>query len=456
MKAVHCSWKDMYARRQALNGGGRGSQERYRQMLGCVSKSAIEEWKAVSDLIDALEGKVRISGDYPNFMPQHALCLTRSIRKKYGPAKDKDGDLLWDDDVTNEAVEWVEKCDENEWTVEEFKAELLRASKKTRRPGGGRKKKADPAQPGAPILADGQRFRIDQADCLQWFASLPADSIDLVFGSPPYQQARLYLEDGEDPGIARDPDEWVDWMVQVYKAALRCCTGLVAFVVEGQTTDYRWSATPALLMAALHESGIHLRKPAVYHRVGIPGSGGRDWLRNDYEFIVCATRGGALPWADNVAMGQPPKYKPGGDPSHRKKDGSRVNRKDDGDDYASTAERADQGPHRARQRSGGAYKPPEIANPGNVITCKVGGKNMGDDLCHQNEAPFPEHLAEFFVKSFCPPDGVVCDPFSGSGTVAKMALTYSRRFAGCDVRASQTELTSLRVAAELAAGRPPP
>ena len=55
-----------------------------------------------------------------------------------------------------------------------------------------------------------------------------------MFGSPPYEGARLYLEDGRDLGIARDTEAWVAWMVQVVKASLRVCRGLVAFVVEGQ------------------------------------------------------------------------------------------------------------------------------------------------------------------------------------------------------------------------------
>jgi hypothetical protein len=155
------------------------------------------------------------------------------------------------------------------------------------------------------------RYRVDQGNCLEWFAAQPDDSIDLVFGSPPYEDARLYLEDGSDLGIALDTDAWVAWMVDVYRAALRCCTGLVAFVVEGRTKDYRWSASPALLMAALHQQGIPIRKPPIYHRVGIPGSGGPDWLRNDYEFVVCATRGDRLPWSENTAMGVPCVYEPG-------------------------------------------------------------------------------------------------------------------------------------------------
>jgi DNA modification methylase len=69
---------------------------------------------------------------------------------------------------------------------------------------------------------------------------------------------------------------------------------------------------------------------------------------------------------------------------------------------------------------------------------------MGSRICHENEAPFPEFLAEFFVLSFCPPGGTVLDPFCGSGTTLAMALRHGRKAIGIDVRASQVELTKRR------------
>jgi hypothetical protein len=270
-------------------------------------------------------------------------------------------------------------------------------------------------------------------DCVALMNAMPAGSVDLVFGSPPYEDARTYGIDFKLKGQA-----WVDWMVDVFRASLHVSRGLVAFVVEGRTKNYQWTATPALLMADLHRAGVKLRKPPLYKRFGIFGSGGPDWLRNDYEFVICAAAG-KLPWSDNTACGHPPKCKPGGAPTHRLKDGSRK---------ATQAERKLMGPHRARRRAGLGYTPPELANPGNVIDCgAVGGGNMGDAICHENEAPFPEKLAEFFVKSFCPPGGVVLDPFSGSGTTAKVALTHGRSAVAMDVRESQIELTTRRCAA---------
>jgi len=253
-------------------------------------------------------------------------------------------------------------------------------------------------------------------DALEQLRDLPAQSVDLVFGSPPYEDARTYGIDFSLKG-----QDWVDWMVEVYKASLRVCKGLVAFVVAGRTRNFRWSCAPALLIADLHRAGICVREGPWYHRVGIPGSGGPDWLRHDIEFIVSATNGGRLPWSDNTVMGDVPKYGPGGDPTHRKKNGQREN--------------------------GKIYTPPKLANPGNLISCgSVGGGHLGDKIAHENEAPFPEALAEFMIRSFCPPNGVVCDPFAGSGTTAAVAVKTGRKYIAIDVRESQIELMRRRLA----------
>jgi DNA modification methylase len=285
---------------------------------------------------------------------------------------------------------------------------------------------------------------IVQADAVEFLRSQPPDSLDLVFFSPPYEQARLYLENGVNMGISRKTDAWVAWMVEVFQAAQAACKGLVAAVVAGQTRGYRWSAGPALLMAELHRAGLNLRNPPIFHRVGIPGSGGPDWLRSDYEWIVCTSRPGKLPWSDNTAMGHPPKWAPGGDMSHRVSDGTRVNQWGKTGTEAGINGSAPDGSKEIQH-----YNPPSLANPGNVIALKVGGGLMGgDEFASQNEAPFPEKLAEFFVLSFAPPSGLVCDPFSGSGTTPAVCKRHGRSFTGCDLRLSQVELGLKRLAQE--------
>lgn len=320
-------------------------------------------------------------------------------------------------------------------------------------------------------------------DCLDVMRSMATNSVDLVFCSPPYEAARTYGIDFKLNGQA-----WVDWAVERYIECVRISRGLVAWVVEGQTRQFAYSATPLLLAADLHRCGIKLRKPPVFHRVGVPGSGGPDWLRNDYEFIVCASKG-KLPWSDNTAMGHPPKWAPGGEMSHTLTDGTRRNQwgaigsakgmgaKDKNgkarptsrpshvvETVKSMREKATEpkavafvngelpkGSKLHTKNNGEemrtqCYTPPVRANPGNVIRLLVGGGVMGSKLCHENEAPFPEKLAEFFVKSFCPPGGTVLDCFCGSGTTLAVAMRNERKSIGIDIRESQIDLSRRRLA----------
>lgn len=288
--------------------------------------------------------------------------------------------------------------------------------------------------------------QILHGDCLEVMKTMPSDSVDLVLTSPPYEDARTY-----GVGFDLKGQDWVDWAVERYMECVRVSKGLVVWVIEGRTRNFQWTATPALLMADLHRAGVKLRKPPIYHRVGIPGSGGPDWWRNDYEFCVCSSKG-KLPWSDNVATGREPKYQPGGAPSHQSRDG-RVNR-----------------PRPQREgdvRRVRTYDPPAKANPGNMlketytsvevaamfhiqgdtIKCHGGGGHMGSPLAHENEAPFPEALAEPFIRCFCPPGGVVLDPFCGSGTTLAVARKWGREAIGVDVRETQVALSTRRVRA---------
>jgi site-specific DNA-methyltransferase (adenine-specific) len=242
----------------------------------------------------------------------------------------------------------------------------------------------------------------------------PDDHFDLVFCSPPYEAQRSYGEldfnlSGED---------WVSWAVECYMECLRVSKGLVAWVVEGYTDDFAYTSTPFLLMADLHRKGVKVRKPVVYQRNGIPGTGGPEWLRNDWEPIICATKRGRLPWADNTAMGQPPKQNVPRVATNRNKDGSRKQ---------------------------AVYVDPEVCNPGNIIGGLVGSGGMGWRDATKNEAPFPEWLAEFFIRSFCPQGGTVLDPFSGSGTTVSMAVKHGRNGVGIDARESQVWLGETRL-----------
>jgi len=285
---------------------------------------------------------------------------------------------------------------------------------------------------------------------------LPDQCVDLVFGSPPYVDARLYLEQGQDKGIARNCSDWIQWMLRVTEECLRVCRGAVIWVCSGVTRNRTYQPAPEGLLYEWWKRGGSCYRPCYWHKNGLPGSGGDDWFRADVEYILCFKRAGKLPWANNTAMGHTPKYAPGGEMSHRRRSGQRVNQ------WRMTSS------NKVRRRDGSYepnIRPSRVwiendkknnikqwhrfssirANPGNLIHVPVGGGLIGDKLAHENEAPFPEKLAEFFIKSLCPPNGIVLDPFSGSGTTAKVALQYGRRAIAVDIRQSQCLLTRRRI-----------
>jgi hypothetical protein len=271
-------------------------------------------------------------------------------------------------------------------------------------------------------------------------------TFDLVMGSPPYIDARLYLEDGADLGISRDCREWVEWMLAVTIEALRVSRGLVLWVCAGVTRGRNYQPGPEGLLWRWWERGgeCHCLRPVIWHRYGISGSGSDQWFRADTEYVLAFKRPGPLPWADNLANGAPPKFPVGGMISHRLRDGSRVNRpvhKVGGGRRSNGKSRLDE--PRALVKS---YSEPDIANPGNLLsTGATGGNHLGSPLAHENEAPYPQELAEWFVASHCPPSGLVLDPFSGSGTTVAAALSLGRRGVGCDLRQSQCLLSRKRI-----------
>jgi hypothetical protein len=285
---------------------------------------------------------------------------------------------------------------------------------------------------------------IVRADALR--IPLATKSCDIVIGSPPYLDARTYLEDGKDLGISRDCNEWILWMLQITAESLRVSKGLVLWVVAGVTRDRNYQPGPEGLLYRWWAAGgeCHCLRPVIWHRSGVPGSGGDEWFRPDTEYVLAFKRPGKLPWADNLANGQPPKWSPGGAMSNRSKDGTRANARVGG----KGARRAN-GKSRSTEpwSSQAGYSEPDIANPGNFFsTGPTGGGHLGNPLAHDNEAPYPVAVPAWFIASHCPVGGLVCDPFAGSGTTLDAALSLGRRGIGFDLRQSQCKLSRKRLA----------
>lgn len=289
---------------------------------------------------------------------------------------------------------------------------------------------------------------------------LPDRSVDLVIGSPPYLEARTY---GMGKKARKKLHEWVPWMLDVTREACRVSRGLVIWVCAGQTK--RWCYQPGpegLLYRWVAEKYGLAWRPVYWRRVGIPGSGAKVWYRADIEYCLAFTLRDRLPLPHAVptANGHPPRWAPGGAMSHRLSDGSRRNQWGGG--HKSSSTRRQNGKRQPLGRPSHEfklkrmktssdtiaiqeYKPPVIANPGNVLEVKVGGNQMGHKLAHESVAPYPVGVPRWFIQSHCPLEGLVLDPFMGSGTTAQAAEELGRLWIGLDAQMGQCELTRRRM-----------
>lgn len=299
--------------------------------------------------------------------------------------------------------------------------------------------------PVESVIDGSSLWGVSHSDCIPWLYRLPENCCSLVFFSPKYEDARTY-------GLKEKPirgEDWVRWMRTLVVAASRVSSGLVAVNMSAKVRDGRYSGVVEMLVADLirHDGLACWPSPYAWVKMedrddalpnGIPGSGGKNCQRRDWEPVYCFARPENLPlkWTDNTAFGTETKETSfGGEFSHRGQDGRRANEYQESQSKMPTFQNSKDGSGKGGHRR----VRPKVSNPGNVIgmhswlRVPVGGGKLGDPLAHECHAPMPLALAERFVRWFAPPGSVVCDPALGSGTTIHAALIHGRRGIGCDL-----------------------
>lgn len=243
-------------------------------------------------------------------------------------------------------------------------------------------------------------------DNLELMRAMPSKCVDLVIGSPPYAGK------GERYGTKWKwgTDDWVTWMLDVTRESLRISRNVVVWIANGHVADGLYHPACEGLIWRAWKLGIRCERPAIWHKNAPPSK--RPWFGNDWEFCM----------------------------AFRPEDSTEFF------DWEAIAERFRQRTKNGERRLGSEYPTGKLTRPRDVIRATVGGGHLGSKLAHLNEAPYPEKLIEPFVLTLCPKDGIVMDPFSGSGTSAAVAAKSGRQYIGIDVRESQVDLSNRRIA----------
>lgn len=227
------------------------------------------------------------------------------------------------------------------------------------------------------------------------------NQVDLLVTSPPYADARKKHYDSVHP------NDFVEWFLSFHESfynALKPDGSLVINikdkVVDGVRHRFVWR-----MIDALCERGWFSIDDYIWHKTNpMPGY----WptrLRDGWEYCFHLSKS-KKPFfnADGVR-------KPIGDwvDSRLRKLGEN-----------------DLSRHNSVNQSGfgrdiSKWVGKQTVLPSNVISLALVGKNKG------HPAVFPVDLPLFFIKLLCPEDGLVIDPFGGSGSTGLAALSSGRR-----------------------------
>lgn len=254
---------------------------------------------------------------------------------------------------------------------------------------------------------DGWLDRAHLGDCAQVLESFPQDSVNLIFTSPPYAEARKKNYGGIHP------DEYVAWFLERSSQMQRVLHPRGSFVLnikESVVNGERHTYVLELILE-LRKQGWRWTDEYMWHKKNsYPGKWPnrfRDgWerllhftLAKDFDMYQEEVMVPVKGWAKN-RLGNLSKTDALRDPSK--------NDNGFGKQVANWVGR-------------------DLVYPNNVLhlATECGYK--------KHPAAFPEQLPEWFIKLFSKPGDVVLDPFSGSGTTLAVAQKLGRRYVGVEI-----------------------
>ena len=257
--------------------------------------------------------------------------------------------------------------------------------------------------------------KIYQCDCHDLAAMLPKGEVNLIFTSPPYANQRKKQYGGMSE--AEYPEWTVKW-AEAFKESLTF-DGSIAIVIRphiknGQISDYVLKTRLAMREANWLEA-----EELIWIKPDSPPLGHIGRPRRAWESIL---------W---FAKSKDVFCKP-------KANGSLSNRIG----FESI-------------KGVGEYKSGTSASKTGIARCRdyieVGTGSVDKSTENKHPAQFPPRLAKWVIKLLCPQNGIVCDPFMGSGTTAiaceslNFEENFNLKFVGSEIKEQYFQISNERL-----------
>lgn len=286
-----------------------------------------------------------------------------------------------------------------------------------------------PLPPNGPELALKELLSVGAVwgDSSQWLRALPPHSVDLFFTSPPYADARSYSR--------IHPDLYVEWFLPFAEAMLEAAKETGSFVLNiknrvAKSGPLRGQRHPFVykLVLALQDMGWRWLETYIWAKPNaVPGRFGPR-TKDSFEYVYHFAKG-RTPYWDLDSIRVP--YRTSQEEIERRKrdtNGRKNTEAGFGRDRTKT------------YRHGGA-------DPGNVISVAQ-SYNQHYGPAGKHTAAMPEGLVEFFAKAACPVDGIILDPFLGSGTTVVVARRHDRQAGGIELHEGYANVARQRIEAD--------
>jgi len=250
-------------------------------------------------------------------------------------------------------------------------------------------------------------------DNVQELLKFPAECIDLVVTSPPYDELRDY------GGHTWDFERLAYHLCRVLKPG-----GVIVWIVGDATVDGSETGTSFKQALFFKELGLRLHDTMIYHRQAANPSNvhGRYW--QNFEFMFVLSKGS--PKSINLLRDKPNTQRGMGGTTNRNRDGSM-----------------------SPVRKCAPVKFDSMGYRSNIWhIAATGGSNMGEGVGN-HPAVFPESLARDHILSWSNEGDIVLDPFAGSFTTCRMAKNEGRQWIGIEVSEEYCEIGRKRMSQQV-------
>jgi len=249
-------------------------------------------------------------------------------------------------------------------------------------------------------------------DAVEVMKKFPPNSVDIVVTSPPYDAVRDYK------GFSLDLHTVGKELFRVLRDG-----GVVAMVIQDQTKNFGKSLTSfRTIIDWCDNFGFKLFETVIYRKYGAEGAWWNKRFRVDHEYV--------------------PIFLKGERPQHFNKEHLKIPSKHAGKTMTGGGTRLTNG-IRIDTRS---IKINPTKCRGTIWEYLTAGD--GSRLKHQHPATFPNQLPYDFISCFAPKNGIVLDPFVGSGTTTVAAKNLGYNYIGIDIAPEYCEIAKKRITEE--------